>query len=176
MNEPHVFLNELDEVAAAAALRRCCGSERWVIAMTRDRPYPSTPALLAAAERHWSLLDERDLLEAFSQHPQIGEDVTLLRQRFVSTHALSAREQSGLSGADEATLLALRDGNRAYRERFGFIFIVCASGKSASEMLELLRARLPNERTPELAVAAAEQAKITRLRLQGLAGVERPSA
>jgi 2-oxo-4-hydroxy-4-carboxy-5-ureidoimidazoline decarboxylase len=169
MNEPHEVLNALDEIAAAAALRRCCGSERWVIAMNRERPYPSTPALLAAAERHWSLLEGRDLLEAFSQHPQIGEDVSSLRQRFVATHALSAREQSGLSDADEATLLALRDMNRAYRKRFGFIFIVCASGKSAHDMLALLRARLPNERAAELALAAAEQAKITALRLQGLA-------
>jgi 2-oxo-4-hydroxy-4-carboxy-5-ureidoimidazoline decarboxylase len=172
MNEPHEVLNALDEIAAAAALRRCCGSERWVIAMNRERPYASTPALLAAAERHWSLLEGRDLLEAFSQHPQIGEDVSSLRQRFVATHALSAREQSGLSGADEATLLALRDSNRAYRKRFGFIFIVCASGKSASEMLALLRARLPNERAAELALAAAEQAKITALRLRGLPELE----
>ena len=168
MNEPHEVLNALDEIAAAAALRRCCGSERWVIAMNRERPYPSTPALLAAAERHWSLLEGRDLLEAFSQHPQIGEDVSSLRQRFVATHALSAREQSGLSDADEATLVALRDANRAYRKRFGFIFIVCASGKSAEEMLSLLQARLKHAPDLELDIAATEQAKITHLRLEKL--------
>jgi len=166
--EPHALLNELAPGAAADALRRCCGAERWVQALLAARPYASTAELYALAERAWQGLGAHDYREAFAQHPQIGEDLAALRQRFGSTHTLAAHEQSGVAGADEATLLGLRDGNRAYRERFGFIFIVCASGKSAAEMLALLRARLDHDPATELAIAAGEQAKITQLRLAGL--------
>jgi 2-oxo-4-hydroxy-4-carboxy-5-ureidoimidazoline decarboxylase len=168
MAEPHAILNALAQPEAAAALRRCCGSERWVAALLALRPYASTEVLHAAAERAWQNLSEPDYLEAFSHHPQIGEDLAALRQRFAATHTLAAGEQAGVHGADEATLLALRAGNRAYRERFGFIFIVCATGRSALEMLDLLRQRIPNDPATELRVAAAEQAKITRLRLDKL--------
>jgi 2-oxo-4-hydroxy-4-carboxy-5-ureidoimidazoline decarboxylase len=168
MSEPHAFLNALAEPAAAEALRRCCGSERWVAALLAARPYASTAALHAAAERAWQSLGEPDYLEAFSHHPQIGEDLAALRERFATTHTLAAGEQAGVHSADEATLLALRASNRAYRARFGFIFIVCATGKSAAQMLNLLRARSDNEPAAELALAAAEQAKITRLRLDKL--------
>ncbi len=166
--EPHQLLNALDERGAAAALRRCCGAERWVQALLAARPYASTAQLLALAEQSWQGLGAQDYLEAFRHHPQIGEDLAALRQRFARTQALSEREQAGVLGADEATLRELRDGNRAYRERFGHIFIVCASGKSAAEMLSLLRERLHNPPEQELLLAAAEQAKITRLRLTRL--------
>lgn len=165
---PHEHLNALDEQGAAEALRRCCGAERWVQALLAARPYASSEELLDVAEQRWRALDRADYLEAFSHHPQIGEDLAALRRRFARTHALSAREQAGVSGADEATLAALRDGNREYRERFGYIFIVCATGKSAAEMLSLLRERLHNPPELELTIAAAEQAKITRLRLAQL--------
>lgn len=168
--EPHLALNALGEAAAAAALERCCGSRRWVAAMLKERPFTSSSALYTRAEQIWSSLDAADRLEAFAQHPQIGEDLAALRERFASTHALSAREQAGVAAADEATLLALRDGNRAYRARFGFIFIVCATGKSAREMLALLEQRLHRDPLTELARAATEQAKITRLRLEKLGG------
>ena len=168
MSEPHAALNALSEAEAEAALRRCCGAERWVQALLAARPYASTAQLYALAESVWQGLEAGDYREAFSHHPQIGEDLAALRQRFVHTRALSASEQAGVNGADEATLLALRAGNRAYRERFGFIFIVCATGKSAAEMLALLRARLDHDPAAELAIAAGEQAKITRLRLAGL--------
>jgi 2-oxo-4-hydroxy-4-carboxy-5-ureidoimidazoline decarboxylase len=158
-------LNALDADAARAALARCCGSTRWVDAMLAARPFESAAALFARAEAEWSRLSEVDYLEAFSHHPQIGEDLGRLRERFAGSLELSGREQAAVSGADQATLLALRDDNRAYRERFGFVFIVCATGKSAAEMLGLLRERLRNDRSRELGIAAAEQAEITRLRL-----------
>jgi len=113
-------------------------------------------------------MEKADMLEAFSHHPEIGSDLAALRQRFASTAAWSSAEQAGVAGADDATLEALRDGNVRYRERFGYVFLVCATGKSAAEMLALLQARLPHDADTELRVAAGEQAKITRLRLEKL--------
>lgn len=165
MVEPHRYLNELDSTAAAAALRRACGAERWVARMNELRPFPSTGALLDSAEREWQRLGRADYLEAFTHHPQIGEDLEALRSRFSGTLEAAAREQAGVANASERVLLALRDGNRAYRERFGYIFIVCATGKTAEEMLDLLGSRLSAAPADELATAADEQAKITRLRL-----------
>lgn len=165
MAEPHERLNALEPEAAAAALRRCCGAERWVQALLAARPFVSTAALQERALSIWNGLAAQDYLEAFSHHPQIGENLDELRRRFAATHTLSEREQSGVSNADEGTLLALREGNRAYRERFGHIFIVCATGKSADEMLALLRERLTNDPADEIRLAAGEQAKITALRL-----------
>jgi 2-oxo-4-hydroxy-4-carboxy-5-ureidoimidazoline decarboxylase len=169
MAEAHQVLNSLDAQAAADALRRCCGSERWVAAMLKGRPFASTEELLRSAERNTQLLERDDHLQAFAQHPKIGEDLQALRQRFGSTLSLASREQAGVNAASEDTLRALRDGNRAYESRFGFIFIVCATGKSAEELLQVLKLRLSHAADEELQVAAAEQAKITRLRLAGLA-------
>lgn len=168
MAEPHDFLNALSEDAAREALRACCGSKRWVEGMLAERPFASAEALFAAAEAVWGRLEREDFLEAFAHHPEIGADLDALRRKYGASLAYSEREQAGVAGADEATLLALRDANRAYRERFGYIFIVCATGKSARAMLELLQARLDNDPSRELAIAAAEQAKITRLRLEKL--------
>jgi 2-oxo-4-hydroxy-4-carboxy-5-ureidoimidazoline decarboxylase len=168
MAEPHAVLNGLEEAAAAAALRRACGAQRWVERMLTRRPFGSSEALYAAADAEWSACSRTDYLEAFAHHPRIGEDLSALRQRFPSTASLSSREQAGLVEADEATLSALRDANAAYRERFGFIFIICATGKSAAEMRAALEARMGNSPSDELAIAAGEQAKITRLRLEGL--------
>jgi len=132
------------------------------------RPFASTPQLLTAAREIWSRLDRGDYLEAFSHHPRIGADLDELATRFASTAGLSTREQSGTRTADRATLLALHTDNQRYLERFGYIFIVCATGKSATEMLELLRARLTNDPAEELPIAAEEQAKITAIRLSQL--------
>jgi 2-oxo-4-hydroxy-4-carboxy-5-ureidoimidazoline decarboxylase len=137
--------------------------------MLARRPFASTHDLLRAADEVWALLDRASYLEAFSHHPKIGEDLSALRAKFGSTASWANQEQAGLRSADERTLLALRDENQAYLARFGFIFIVCATGKSASEMLELLRARMNNEPAFELAIAAREQGKITKLRLEKLA-------
>jgi 2-oxo-4-hydroxy-4-carboxy-5-ureidoimidazoline decarboxylase len=117
--EPHEVLNALDEVGARAALRRACGAESWVLRMARRRPFASTPELLAAAAAEWRACHPPDYLEAFSHHPQIGEDLAELEKRFGSTASLSRSEQAGAASADPATLLALRDANRAYHERFG---------------------------------------------------------
>ena len=128
--------------------------------MLAERPFGDGAALLEAAARHWQRMDEAALLEAFSGHARIG-DLAALRDRF----APAAREQGQVAEADDEVLADLLALNRAYEDRHGFIFIVCASGKPAAAMRDVLRERLPNDRATELANAAAEQAAITRLRL-----------
>jgi 2-oxo-4-hydroxy-4-carboxy-5-ureidoimidazoline decarboxylase len=160
-------LNERPAGEVREELRRCCGASRWAEAMTARRPFPDRAALLAAAEEVWWGLEESDWREAFAHHPMIG-DADALRARFASTREWAAGEQAGVLSANEDTLVALASGNRAYQDRFGFIFIVCASGKTADEMLSLLRARLPNDPRDEIRIAAAEQARITRVRLEKL--------
>ena len=162
-------MNELSESAAREALARCCGSQRWVNALLARRPFESTKALLEAAREVWGALERDDYLEAFAHHPRIGESLTELAKRFARTASMAAREQAKVAQADHETLAALRDLNQRYFERFGYIFIVCATGKSASEMLVLLRERLDNGPVRELEIAAEEQAKITALRLAQLA-------
>lgn len=168
MAEPHAVLNGLGEAEAAAALRRACGAERWVKRMLARRPFVSTADLLASADAEWRASSPDDYREAFGHHPQIGQDLGELRRRFQSTAGLSSREQAGVAAADEVTLHELSDANTAYRERFGYIFIICATGKSATEMLSALRRRLDNDPNAELEIAAGEHAEITRLRLAGL--------
>jgi 2-oxo-4-hydroxy-4-carboxy-5-ureidoimidazoline decarboxylase len=160
-------LNVLTPEAARAELLRCCGSSRWADGMVRRRPFAAKAALLAAADEEWALTGEKDWLEAFAEHPRIGGK-DALREKFAATSDWAKSEQSGAAAADEATLDALAKGNADYESRFGFLFIVCASGKSAAEMLATLKARLPNAREAELKTAAAEQAKITKLRLEKL--------
>ncbi|HEY1375838.1 MAG TPA: 2-oxo-4-hydroxy-4-carboxy-5-ureidoimidazoline decarboxylase [Gemmataceae bacterium] len=160
-------LNALPPDAARAALRRCCGSRRWADAMTARRPFVSADDVLRAAAAVEAGLDRADWLEAFAAHPRIG-DLDSLRKKFAATADWAGAEQAGVAGADEEILQALAEGNRQYEERFGHIFIVCATGKTATEMLTLLVERLNNEPEAELRVAAAEQAKITRLRLEKL--------
>lgn len=153
---------------ARATLTRCCGAARWVDGMLERLPFGSDAALLEAADEVWSTLGRSDFLEAFSHHPRIGADVGELREKFAATADLSAGEQAGVAEAGEEVLLRLRDMNVRYEERFGYVFIVCASGKSASEMLAILESRFDNESDEELRIAAAEQAKITKLRLAKL--------
>jgi allantoicase len=166
--EPHAVLNALSIDEARAALLRCCGATRWAAWLLTQRPFASTEALFKAAAGVWTQMEKADMLEAFSHHPEIGSDIAALRQRFASTAAWATAEQAGVAGADDATLEALREGNVRYREKFGYVFLVCATGKTAAEMLALLRARLAHDPDAELHVAAAEQAKITRLRLEKL--------
>jgi len=145
-------------------LSRACGSSRWVDRMMARRPFGRDAKMLTAARVEWFALSEADWLEAFSHHPQIG-DRAALESKFPRTHDLSAKEQSGIGIAGADVLTALAQANTDYFNRFGFIFIVCATGKSAAEMLALLLLRLQNDRPTELRVAAEEQAKITALRL-----------
>jgi OHCU decarboxylase len=160
-------MNSWSEAEARAAFRRCCGAARWAEQMATRRPFASEAELLATAGEVWQTLAAEDWLEALAAHPRIG-DLESLRNKFAPAAALAAREQAGVVGASQATLTALAEGNRAYEAKFGHLFIVCASGKNADEMLALLRQRLSHGPEEELRIAAAEQEKITRLRLQGL--------
>jgi 2-oxo-4-hydroxy-4-carboxy-5-ureidoimidazoline decarboxylase len=159
--------HELDaatDADARAILTRACGASRWVDRMMARRPFGGDARLLRAARIEWFGLTEADWLEAFSHHPRIG-DRGSLADRFPATHDLSSKEQSAVNFASARAIDELAEANLAYLDRFGFIFIVCATGKTANEMLQLLRDRLGNERASELRIAAEEQAKITALRL-----------
>jgi 2-oxo-4-hydroxy-4-carboxy-5-ureidoimidazoline decarboxylase len=152
-------LNALPDDEAAAAFLRCCGSTRWARMMAAARPFAGVDALAAAAETAAGSLDRPDWLEAFAAHPQIGES---------TRSSWAAGEQVGSRSASDEVRRRLAEGNTAYHERFGYIFIVCATGKSAAEMLRLLEGRLTNDAATECRVAAGEQRKITRLRLAKL--------
>ncbi|MGI8618723.1 MAG: 2-oxo-4-hydroxy-4-carboxy-5-ureidoimidazoline decarboxylase [Gemmatimonadaceae bacterium] len=163
---------ELDVMApdrAAQLLGDCCGSTRWVSAMVARRPFGSVDRLLAAADDTWRSLGPDDWREAFSHHPRIGERRSAAQQSERSA-AWAEGEQASVGGAADATLTALERSNREYEQRFGYIYIVCASGRGADELLADVTARLRNDPEDELAVAADEQRKITRLRLKKLLG------
>ncbi|HEX2569096.1 MAG TPA: 2-oxo-4-hydroxy-4-carboxy-5-ureidoimidazoline decarboxylase [Polyangia bacterium] len=160
-------LNRLPDEAARTELERCCGARRWIAGMLAQRPFPDRATLLEAARDVWRGLGPEDWREAFTHHPRIG-DIEGLRKRFATTAAWASAEQAGASSASEEVLRSLAEGNRRYEERFGHIFIVCATGKSAAEMNALLYERLGNDPETELRIAAGEQAKITQLRLEKL--------
>lgn len=157
-------INSATPEAARELLTRACGSRRWVDRMMARRPFANDSKFLMAARVEWFALTEDDWLEAFAHHPRIG-DRAALEARFPNTHDLSSKEQAGVGTAREDVLAELADLNNQYYDRFGFIFIVCAAGKSAEEMLALLRERLTHDRATELRIAVDEQAKITALRL-----------
>ena len=161
-------LNALNEADAMAALMRCCGSTRWAKRMVAARPFRSSTELHGLARWFWWQMDDADWKEAFTHHPKIGADPDVLREKFASTSDWSGTEQSGMSGASEDTIQQLAEGNQAYDDRFGYIFIVCASGLSAAEMLERLTLRMKHTPENEIRIAAGEQAKITALRLDKL--------
>jgi 2-oxo-4-hydroxy-4-carboxy-5-ureidoimidazoline decarboxylase len=161
------WLNQASPRDAADALFRCCGWAGWAIAMAASRPFGSREALFAAAEAQWARASREDILEAFSHHPRIG-DREALSARFPGTHQWSEGEQSAAASSDARVLDELAAANRDYEKRFGHIFIVCATSKTAPEILSLLRSRLGHDPEAELKVAAAEQMKITRLRLEKL--------
>lgn len=148
--------NALAPEAMAEELLRVCGSERWAARVAAQAPFCDPARLMAAADRVWRELDRDDILAAFAAHPRIGER---------KGGAWSRGEQAGAAGAGAGVAAALVEKNRAYEERFGYIYIVCATGKSAEEMLAICEQRLGNDPERELGVAAAEQGKITRLRL-----------
>ena len=156
-------LNALDAAAAERELLRCCGSARWARAVAAARPFASVDALIAAGDRAADALAPADWLEAFAAHPRIGSSGGADRSR-----DWSAQEQSGVAMATRTVTERLAARNRDYETRFGYIFIVCATGRSAGEMLAMLERRLTNDPASELRVAADEQRKITRLRLAKL--------
>jgi 2-oxo-4-hydroxy-4-carboxy-5-ureidoimidazoline decarboxylase len=156
-----------DDQLAPQELMRCCGSRSWVEAMLRQRPFRNAAHLYQCASGAWRELKRDDWLEAFSHHPRIGEPRS--GPALDSTQRQWAqREQSGAAGAEASVRAALAEGNRQYEAKFGHVFLVCATGKSGAQMLALLRERLANDAETELAVAAGEQEKITRLRLEKL--------
>ncbi len=160
-------INALPPEEASSTFERCCGSQKWIHTMTVSRPFHSPDDLFLRAESIWNNLEETDWKEAFAHHPKIG-GMDLLRRKFLAVRTWAEDEQAGTGIASEAALRALAVENVKYERKFGYIFIVCATGKSADEMLLLLRERLRNHPDEELRISAGEQSKITRLRLEKL--------
>ena len=156
-------LNALSEDAAVAELLHCCGSTRWARRMAAARPLPSFEAMSMAADRIWASLEPQDWLEAFRTHPRIGEAGGTGR-----AGGWSADEQAGARSMTDAVGERLAKANREYEARFGYLFIVCATGKGAEEMVAILERRLAHAPGEELRIAAEEQRKIMRLRLSKL--------
>ena len=155
--------NGLPADAARRALLACCSSQRWAGVVAAGRPFPSAPALLRCSDAAVAGLAPADLREALAGHPRIGE-------RAGAGGGWSQQEQAGVAGADTATLRALAAGNEVYQRRFGHIYLVCATGRTAAELLALLRARLGNEPGAEWDVVRSELRKINRTRLGKLLG------
>mgnify|MGYP001162716495 FL=1 len=158
------LLNSAPQHTAATYLRKCCSSEEWITRMLRQRPFRDSDAVHAAADSAWIDLGEEDYLEAFRGHPKIG-DIQSLKKKYSDSANLARSEQSGVESASPEILQKLSATNHAYEEKFGFIFIVCATGKSASEMLAILQDRLERERAAELKTACEQQRQIFHLRL-----------
>ena len=160
-------MNSLAHGDAEKEFLKCCGSSKWARQMVNERPFTAIDQMIETADRIWWSLGPEDWLEAFRSHPKIGEKKAAAVTD-VEAQRWSEHEQSGIENSAEDTMKALRELNRAYEEKFGYIFIVCATGKSSEEMLAILSARLENPADMELRIAAAEQAKITELRLRKL--------
>jgi len=159
------YLNSLPHADAVKALHACCGSSAWSSQMAVARPFESLAAAQKKGHEIWATLTKADYDEAFRAHPRIGEKKAEAKQS-AEAKKWSAGEQSKIADADPAVLTELKKVNDEYEKKFGRIYIVCATGKSASEMLAIAKARLSNSADTELAQAAAEQSKITDLRLQ----------
>lgn len=189
LNAGLAWLNAMPHEEAAANLLKCCGSANWAERMAESRPFRDEQHLFDTADHLWRQLSEADWLEAFRHHPKIGETpaqesaqssekpVPSLQKLDpkppsatpqADARRWAADEQSATRLAQQQTLEDLARANREYQARFGYIFIVCATGKTAEQMLALLRQRLQNDSDAEIAVAADEQRRITRLRLEKL--------
>ncbi len=160
-------LNILPQPQLKEELLKCCGSATWVKMMMAYFPADDLVEILEDAEEMWYACSKEDWKEAFTHHPKIG-DVESLTKKFASTAEWASGEQSSVNVASKETIEALAEGNRLYEEKFGYIFIVCATGKSADEMLDLLQSRLKNSPNEEIQIAADEQNMITKLRLEKL--------
>ena len=157
--------NQLPPQEAAERVAACCGSMAWARELAARRPLRDEMSLLAASDEIWSSLGEQDWLEAFSKHPRIGERKAP-QVASARSASWSEQEQQRVASAEEGIQHALAEANREYEQRFGRVFIVCATGKGASEILDILRRRLQNDDASELREAAEEQRKITNLRLK----------
>lgn len=158
-------LNSLPVEEARRAMKACCGSRAWADRMVEQRPFPDLSSLLTAAEEVWWDLSPDDWLEAFAAHPRIGDSPS-----GDDPHSRWSRREQSAASADDETARRLADCNAAYEERFGFTFIVFATDRTADEILDLCRSRLENDELREIMAAAAEQARITNLRLRRLVG------
>ncbi|MFP5040187.1 2-oxo-4-hydroxy-4-carboxy-5-ureidoimidazoline decarboxylase [Parasediminibacterium sp. JCM 36343] len=163
-----INLNNLPREEAIKQLATCNGSTKWQQLLAQALPIESEAALVEKAAEIWyEQCTEKDWLEAFNHHPKIG-DIKSLTEKFASTQHLAGNEQSGVQTATKNVLESLAQGNEDYEEKFGFIFIVCATGKTADEMLRLLQDRIVNTYEEELAIAMGEQQKISILRFKKL--------
>jgi 2-oxo-4-hydroxy-4-carboxy-5-ureidoimidazoline decarboxylase len=156
--------NGLPKEEAASEILPCCGSKTWAAGLASKRPIPDAASLIETSDAIWRSLGESDWLEAFQSHPRIGES-RAEKSVAAQSSAWSEQEQQKAAAADEAVKTALKWGNREYEHKFGRIFIVCATGKSAAEILEILRRRLHNDEAAELQQAAEEQRQIMHIRL-----------
>lgn len=160
-------LNTLPRQQLKEELAKCCGSSAWIDRMLPFFPAEDLVEVLEDAEEQWFLCSEADWKQAFAQHPRIG-DIESLQKKFASTAEWAMGEQGGIKTATQQTLATLAEANKKYEEKFGYIFIVCATGKSANEILTLLETRLQNSPEVEIEIAADEQNKITKLRIEKL--------
>lgn len=159
--------NSLSTQHQKEELFKCCGCTIWSEKLIQQSPFVSIEKLKQSSDEIWWQCDHKDWMEAFTHHPKIG-DIKSLEKKFASTKEWASGEQSSVATASQDVLHQLKDGNDAYEKKFGYIFIVCATGKSASEMLELLNIRLLNSPDAEIKIAAEEQNKITHLRIDKL--------
>jgi len=164
MNDVLGRWNSLNFERAAEVILPCCGSKAWARELAARRPIPGEEALLAASDDIWKGLSESEWLEAFRSHPRIGESRS--EANTGRSEAWSKDEQQKAGAATDDIKLALAEGNRMYEQRFHRTFIVCATGKSGEEILEILRRRLRNDDQTELLEAAEQQRRITQLRLK----------
>jgi len=164
-------LNQAPNEKAEADFLNCCGSQNWARKMSETRPFPNIAGLLNQAGQTWQNLNAQDWLEAFAAHPKIGAKKAALSQSAQAAEWSNA-EQSGTQTAADSLRDELEKANRLYEEKFGFIFIVCATGKGAEEMLDFCRRRLNNSADTEIRIAADEQRKITEIRLKKLLEIE----
>jgi 2-oxo-4-hydroxy-4-carboxy-5-ureidoimidazoline decarboxylase len=158
-------LNSLNSLDAQKWFGQCCAAPKWFTGMTQARPFNDFESVTQAAKDMWQQCSNADILTAFEAHPMIG-DINSLREKYAATKEIASNEQQGAADADETTLHDLTCANHEYLNTHGFIFIICASGLSAQTMLHALTLRLKNDTPTEILLAAAEQIKITLLRLE----------
>ena len=166
MSEKLEKLNRAAPEIAESRFLDCCGSRSWARKMVEARPFENAAALIEKAEQIWRNLEAEDWLEAFAAHSEIG--VRTDARQSAQFAEWSHTEQSGAHAAADTVLADLDEANRWYQKNFGYLFIVCATGKSAEEMLALCRRRLTNNADVEIRIAADEQQKITEIRLRKL--------
>lgn len=164
MNATLATWNAADKAAALDTILACCGSRRWAAAMVAGRPIETMEKLSSAADEIWFTMEVQDWMEAFQCHPRIGERKAA--HATAKSQDWSKQEQTSADSADVDVLARLAEGNAEYEQRFGFTYIVCASGKTAAEMLAILERRLKSDRESELREAAEQQRQITQIRLR----------